>query len=75
MTAIIDEILRLPVEERLEIVDRIWDSLEENIPVTEYEITVAKERYEEYQKNPDNSLDWKEVKNQLFQKYGLGNKD
>ncbi|MGI8635000.1 MAG: addiction module protein [Segetibacter sp.] len=75
MATYIEDILKLPVDERLEIIEKIWESLEENVPDTDYEITVAKERYEEYQKNSNNSLDWKDVKNQLFRKYGLDNKD
>lgn len=75
MTTQMDDILKLPVDERLEIMERIWESLDENVPVSEYEINVAKERLEEYQKNPDSSLNWEEVKNNLFHKYGLENQD
>jgi putative addiction module component (TIGR02574 family) len=75
MTTDIEAILKLPVDERLEIIERICESLDENVPSSEYEVMVAKERFEEYQKNPKDSLDWKEVKNQLFHKYGMDNQD
>ena len=67
--------MKLPVEERLAIVDKIWASIAEDVPDNDDEISVAKERYEDYQKNPNSSLDWKDVKNQLFEKYGFENKD
>ena len=40
MTTYIEAILKLQVDKRLEIVDRIGESLEENIPVSEDEIRV-----------------------------------
>lgn len=72
MTTEIEEILKLPVDERLEIMGKIWESLDENVPCDEHESNIARERYEEYQKNPESTLDWKDVKKQLFQKHGLG---
>jgi len=75
MTTNINDILKLPVEERLGIMEKIWESLDENVPYDEDEINIAKERYEEYKKNPESTLDWNDVKKELFQKYGLGNQD
>ena len=71
----INDILKLPVDERLNIMEKIWESLDENIPASEYEVMVAHERFKEYLKNPNDSLYWKDVKDQLFQKYGLDNQD
>ncbi len=75
MTTDIDNILKLPVDEKLEIMEKIWESLDENIPYNEDEINIAKERYEDYKKNPESTLDWNDVKKELFQKYGLGTQD
>ncbi len=75
MTTDIDDILKLPVDEKLEIMEKIWESLDENIPYDEDEINIAKERYEDYRKNPESTLDWNDVKKELFQKYGLDNQD
>lgn len=71
----IDDILRLPVDERLEIMEKIWESLDENVPSDEDEINIARERYEDYKKNRESTLDWNDVKKELFQKYGLDNQD
>ncbi len=68
MTIDIDNILKLPVDEKLEIMEKIWESLDENIPYNEDEINIAKERYEDYKKNPESTLDWNDVKKELFQK-------
>ena len=75
MTTDINDILKLPADERLEIMEKIWESLDDNIPSDQDEINIAKERYEDYKKNPESTLDWTDVKEELFQKYGLDNKD
>ena len=75
MNTDIDDILKLPVDERLEIMEKIWESLDENVPYDEDEINIARERYENYKKNPENTLDWNGVRKELFQKYGLDNQD
>lgn len=72
MTTNIDDILQLPIDERLEIIEKIWQSLDDNLPYDEDEINIARERYEDYKNNPGSSLDWNDVKKELFQKYGLG---
>ncbi|MEJ7679618.1 MAG: addiction module protein [Segetibacter sp.] len=72
MTTNIEDILKLPADERLEIVEKIWESLDENVPYDDEEINIAKERYEDYKKT-EGTLDWDDVKKELFQKYGLGN--
>lgn len=75
MTTNIDDILQLPVNERLEIMEKIWESLDDNIPYDEDEINIARERYEDYKKNPGSSLDWNDVKKELLRKHGLRNQD
>lgn len=52
MTTNIEDILKLPADERLEIVEKIWESLDENVPYDDEEINIAKERYEDYKKKP-----------------------
>ena len=55
--------------------EKIWESLDENVPHDEDEINIARERYEEYKKNPESTLNWDNVKKELFTKYGLDNSD
>lgn len=75
MATNIDDILLLPVSERLEIMEKIWESLDDNIPGDEDEVNIAKERYEDYKKNPHTTLDWNDVKKELLRKHGLRNLD
>ena len=74
MAADIDAILKLPVRERLAIMEKIRESLIGSFPENEQEINIARERYEDYNRNPEDSLDWSDVKEKLFLKYGLENK-
>jgi putative addiction module component (TIGR02574 family) len=67
----IEELLKLPVNEKLDIMEKIWVSLDDNVPADEDEIRVAKERYEDYKKNPNDLLEWNDVKESLFLKYGI----
>ena len=39
--------------------------------LSELEITMIEERWEEYQKNPDNSKTWAQVKASITKKYGV----
>lgn len=39
--------------------------------LTEEEILLVEERWEEYQKNPDTAKSWEEVKNTINKKYGI----
>jgi putative addiction module component (TIGR02574 family) len=71
MTPNIDNILQLPVDERIEIMERIWDSIDDDFPDEKDEINIVRERFEEYKKNPGSVLDWNEVREKLFLKYGL----
>lgn len=65
ITATLNEIASLSVEERLFLVQAIWDSIaaEQAYP----ELTEAQEReldarIKDFEMNPDNSLSWEEVK-------------
>jgi putative addiction module component (TIGR02574 family) len=42
-----------------------------NSELTEEEIALVEERWEEYQKNPDKTISWEEVKNSVSKKHGL----
>ena len=72
MTDSLKSILKLSVQEKVNAIEVIWDSIEEDkLPVTDEELTVAKERYEEYLKNPDDAISWKKAKKRLMDKYGF----
>ncbi len=72
MSEELQKILSLSVEEKLDAIAEIWDSIDENnLPVTDEVVSIAKERYEEYLKNPDDIIPWEKAKEILFKKYGL----
>lgn len=70
MLSNIDDILKLSTKEKLEIIEKIWDSIdEEHQTVTDEEIRIAKERYEEYIKPPHDTINWETAKKRLFEKF------
>jgi putative addiction module component (TIGR02574 family) len=67
-----DELLKLSVEERIKLAEELWDSVDDSlIPVTDDEITVAKERYEAYLKKPEDGMNWEEFREKIKSKYGF----
>lgn len=42
-----------------------------NDELSETEIQMTEERWEEYKKNPDNTKTWEQVKSSIIKKYGL----
>ena len=66
------ELLNLSVEEKIKLAEELWQSIDtEQLPVTDDEIAVARERYEEYLKNPKDNMRWDEFRNRIQAKYGF----
>ena len=64
----IQEILKLSVPERIELVEAIWDSIAdapESLPVTAPQKRELDHRLAEYQKNPQAGRTWEEVRDSL----------
>lgn len=62
------EIKRLSKSEKLLLINDLWDDLSEDLedsPLTESQIKLLDERYDEFQKNPDEGKSWSEVKKAL----------
>lgn len=71
MSPQLTEILRLSIAERILLVEAIWDSIaaeNSQYKITDQELTILQERYEEYKTNPSRSLSWYEVKNNILDK-------
>ena len=65
-----EELLKLPPKEKLELVEALWDSIDEDsLPVTENEIEFARERFEIHKQKPSEGLSWSEVKKKITKKY------
>ncbi|MEJ7849219.1 MAG: addiction module protein [Pyrinomonadaceae bacterium] len=65
MSVLLDEILELPVAERIKLVGDIWDSIAD-VPDA-VEITVEQKaeldrRMDDYRRNPENTIPWKTIK-------------
>lgn len=67
-----EELLNLPVEEKLELVEALWDKIDEDLmPVTKEEIEFAKERLRLHNQNPSEGMTWEELKDKIHEKYGF----
>lgn len=53
---------RLSVEERIELVEEIWDSISEATPLTEAQRRELDRRLEEHEANPNDVVPWEVVK-------------
>lgn len=67
-----EELLKLSVEERIKLAEELWESVDdEQLPVTDVEITIAEERYEAYRKNPKDGMSWEDFRKKINDKYGF----
>ena len=57
---------KLSPEERIELAFDLWDSLApENVPVPAWHLEIVRERLAEYERDPENTVPWEEVKASL----------
>lgn len=62
-----EEIFELSTEERLHLIESLWDSLSpDDVPVPGWHEEILEERLEDHRRNPDDSVSWEELKNELF---------
>lgn len=67
----LNDILKLPIAERILAVEAIWDSIaaeNKEYPLSDEELNLLEERWEEYKKNPSAVKTWEEVKANIFKK-------
>jgi putative addiction module component (TIGR02574 family) len=63
---LLDELLRLPRADRLQMVDLLLDSLDEaDLPLTEKQIAECERELAEHRSDPSGALPWPEVKEWL----------
>jgi putative addiction module component (TIGR02574 family) len=61
----IKDILKLSVNDRIHLVQTIWDSISkdtENLDISDYQKEVLDERLEAHESNPDELVSWEELK-------------
>ena len=69
MTAL-QELETLPVPERLQLVEDLWDSIARSnaeIPMPQWQIDELDRRKQNYLRNPDSGRTWDEVKEDILQ--------
>lgn len=70
-TVRLEDILQLSVPERLDLVEKIWDSITatpEALPLTEAQRTELDRRLQAHSKNPEDVETWDEVKARIRQR-------
>lgn len=63
-----EELRKLPLAERLELVEDLWDSIahESNqLSLTQAQMDELDRRFADYEANPDNGVAWEEVRDRL----------
>jgi putative addiction module component (TIGR02574 family) len=69
--ALMSELMELSVEERLELVQDLWDSIaDENLPpLTEEQMAEMDRRIAEHEKQPERASPWEAVRGRLLARY------
>jgi putative addiction module component (TIGR02574 family) len=69
----IDQLLRLPLEKRLEIIEALWESVESEAgqwPIPEEILDEADREFEAHLADPGSSIPWDVVRTRLRERYG-----
>jgi putative addiction module component (TIGR02574 family) len=67
----LSDVLKLPVSERLKLVEAIWDSIAdapETLQLTEEEHVELDRQLREYEKNPNDGSPWAEVRERILKR-------
>ena len=66
------ELLKLPAEEKQELAEALWNSIEDNtLPVSNEEIVFAEERYKMHLENPGEGMSREEFAKKVKSRYGF----
>ena len=71
---IINEIRKLNVFDRLNIITDIWDEIKESKdlePVSDEEKKLLLKRLEKYKADPDSATDWTQLKQEIYDRYDI----
>jgi putative addiction module component (TIGR02574 family) len=64
-----DEIFELPVEERLLLIETLWDSIDPNeLPLPESHRRALDQSLADYRRDPEEGSAWSDVRDELFPK-------
>ncbi len=68
-TITLEEVLQLPVPERIRVVETIWDSIvdhPESLPLTDEQMAELDRRIEAFEKDPAAGSSWAEVRGRIW---------
>lgn len=67
---ILAELLKLDSEERLQIVEVLWDSIaDEDLPLTDEQASMIQRRMDELENDPSIGIPWEDVKARLHERF------
>jgi putative addiction module component (TIGR02574 family) len=67
-----EELLKLPIMEKQELAEALWNSIDDNfLPATDEEIAFAEERYQLHLKNPEEGFTPEALREKVKDKYGF----
>jgi putative addiction module component (TIGR02574 family) len=69
----IEELLKLTVAERIQLVEDLWDSIAadpEGLPLTDQQKREIDRRLAEHDEDPSSAVPWEQVRERLYKKYG-----
>lgn len=69
-TQLLDQAHKLSVDERIELVEAIWDSIavSKSVPLTATQKAELDRRLADHRTNPDDVISWAEIKNDAIAK-------
>jgi putative addiction module component (TIGR02574 family) len=68
MATVLEQAMRLSVDEKLGLIAALWDSMAknpENIPVPDWQMAELKRRIEDQENNPQPGKTWDDVKREI----------
>lgn len=69
MTDLTSDLARLSPQQRLELISRLWDSLEDkDVPVTAAQRAELDRRIASFDQDRENGISWEELKSELRQR-------
>lgn len=72
-TALLEAVKSLPLPDRVELVDAVWESIAAEgyePPLSESQSAELQRRLEEHRQNPASGIPWETVRAELHEKYG-----
>ena len=64
---LVEEVVKLPAPERLELIGALWDSLsDEEVPLTKAQVAELDRRLDDMDKNPGDEMTWEEARQRII---------